>query len=108
MIASYLTLANATKLCPGRPSANAVWRWCRRGVRSRTGQIVRLDHIRVGGRIFTTEDALHRFFAAVSEADAPYFARPVPRLNELPEASTLGNIDQRLASANQALGDAGF
>ena len=65
----YISLAHAAKRCPGRPSANAVWRWCRRGVKSRSGERVSLEHIRVGGKIYTTVEALEHFFAAVTQAD---------------------------------------
>lgn len=69
----YLTLAQAAKLAPTRPSANAVWRWCRKGVLSRSGERVRLGHVRVGGRVFTTEADMQRFFSELAEADAEHF-----------------------------------
>ena len=59
---NHITLAEAAKLAPGRPSACAVWRWCRIGIKSRNGQRIRLEHIRAGGRIFTSETALAAFF----------------------------------------------
>ena len=107
MNVEHITLANAAKRCPGRPSANAVWRWCRTGIRSRTGLVVRLEHIRVGGRIFTTEDALNRFFAAVAQADEGYFlSREVTLHRPTPRRS--GDAEKRLALANKTLDDAGF
>ena len=27
----YMTLTQAAKLAPGRPSVNCIWRWCRKG-----------------------------------------------------------------------------
>ncbi len=33
----YITLTEATKIAPGRPSTNCIWRWCRRGVKGCTG-----------------------------------------------------------------------
>lgn len=47
----HLTLSQAARLAPGRPSANCVWRWCREGVKSKSGERVRLKHMRFGGRI---------------------------------------------------------
>ncbi len=70
----YLTLTEVAKLAPGRPTANAVWRWCRRGVLSRGGERVRLQHIRAGGQIFTTLDWLHEFGHKLAEADEQYFS----------------------------------
>ena len=39
-----ITLTEAAKITPGRPSTNCLWRWCRRGVLSRGGERVRLEH----------------------------------------------------------------
>lgn len=93
----YLTLAQAAKLAPGRPSSCAVWRWARRGVKSRSGRRVRLKHIRVGRRLFTTLVDLEHFFADVAAADCqgtgdrdPVSCRrtipPMPRSHEQVEA----------------------
>ena len=49
-----ITLAEAARIAPARPSTNCVWRWCRKGVLSRGGERIRLQHQRVGGIIFTT------------------------------------------------------
>ena len=78
----YITLSQAAKCSPGRPSSNAIWRWCRKGIKARSGQRVRLGHIRVGGKIFTTIQNLESFFAAVAEADKDYFDCPAttPRI----------------------------
>ena len=69
----HITLTQAANIAPGRPSANCVWRWCRRGVRSRNGERVRLQHLRIGGKIFTTARWLEEFGRALAEADARYF-----------------------------------
>jgi hypothetical protein len=69
----HITLTEAAKLTPGRPSTNCLWRWCRRGVLSRNGQRVRLEHVRIGGKIFTTAEWVERFGKALAEADASYF-----------------------------------
>ena len=68
-----ISLSNAAKRSPGRPSSNAVWRWCRRGIKTRSGARIHLEHIRVGGKIFTTAEALDRFFSAVAEDDVEHF-----------------------------------
>lgn len=72
----YITLTEAAKLVPGRPSGNCVWRWCRKGLKSRSGEQVRLLHIRIGGRIFTTAKDLDEFFTVLTESDGKHFARP--------------------------------
>ena len=72
-LSEFITLAEAAKLAPGRPSASAIWRWARRGIKSRTGVRIKLHHVRAGRRVFTTVADLRRFLAAVAEADSPYF-----------------------------------
>ena len=69
----HLTLSQAAKLAPGQPSSNCVWRWCRRGVLSRTGERVYLQHVRVGGKMYTRAEWLEDFGRTLAEADAEYF-----------------------------------
>lgn len=73
-----ITLTQAAKLAAGRPSTNCVWRWCHKGVLSRKGERIRLQHVRVGGKIFTTAAWLGEFGQRMAAADAEYFddARP--------------------------------
>jgi len=68
-----LSLSEAANVAPGRPTANCVWRWCRKGVLSRGGERIRLQHQRVGGMIFTTTAWLEEFGRALAEADSKYF-----------------------------------
>lgn len=70
---NYITLTEATRLAPGRPSVNCVWRWCRKGVLARSGERVRLQHVRIGGKLYTTADWLSQFGQALAAADASYF-----------------------------------
>lgn len=85
----YITLTEAAKIAPGRPSTNCIWRWCRRGVKARGGERVRLQHVRIGGMIYTTARWLKAFGRALAEADAKYFdlceaAVEAARAKELP------------------------
>jgi len=61
----------------GRPSANCIWRWCRKGVLSRAGKRVRLRHVRIGGKIFTEAEWLNEFGQSLA-ARKPTFL-PVER-----------------------------
>jgi hypothetical protein len=62
------TLSQASRLLPKlngkHPSPNAIWRWCRKGVGG-----VHLEHVRVGGRLFTSAEALKRFANLVAQRD---------------------------------------
>ncbi len=70
---AYIGLAQAARLAPTRPSPNAVWRWCRRGLVARSGERIKLRHVRVGGKLFTTAANLDQFFQQLADADAVHF-----------------------------------
>lgn len=66
----YITFEQAAEIAPTKPTSSAIWRWARRGLTSRSGEVVRLRHIRVGARLFTKAVWLDEFFAAMAESDA--------------------------------------
>lgn len=51
-----LTLAQATKAIPGRPSISTLYRWTQRGIEG-----VKLETIKLGGKRFTSKEAIRRF-----------------------------------------------
>jgi hypothetical protein len=72
---AYLTLTQAAQSLPGRPHVSALWRWCRRGVKARSGERVRLQHVRVGGKLYTTHAWIDAFGEQLASADAAFFDR---------------------------------
>src|SRR4051812_48707200 len=52
-----------------RIHTSTIWRWTKRGIRG-----VKLETIRIGGRTYTSTEALSRFFLVLSQADP----RPTP------------------------------
>jgi hypothetical protein len=80
----HITLTQAAQVAPGRPSTNCMWRWCRRGVLARSGQRIRLQHVRVGGKIFTTAAWLREFGQQLAEADRAYFESKLEKAQQLP------------------------
>ena len=68
-----ITLRDAAKITPKPIHPSAPWRWMRRGVLARNGERIYLEGIRVGGKLFTSEEAMQRFFVAVTEADDEHF-----------------------------------
>lgn len=56
-------LAAASEHIPGRPHINTVRRWANIGVQ-RGPRVVRLETIPVGGRLFTSREAIERFCQA--------------------------------------------
>lgn len=64
-----ITLANARTLLPGRPSIPTLWRWRSRGVRGRV-----LESVVIGGRVYTSREALRRF--TLNGSEEPGTPRP--------------------------------
>jgi hypothetical protein len=60
---TVISFAEASKLTPGRPHLSQIYRWSQAGLRG-----IKLDWIQVGGRRFTSREALDRFFAALTGA----------------------------------------
>ena len=63
---SALSLAQAADLLPpgrggARPTLGCVLRWVLKGAKSPSGELVRLEAIRLGGRWLTSREALQRF-----------------------------------------------
>ena len=102
----HITLTQAAKLAPGRPSSNCVWRWCREGVKAATGTRVRLKHVRFGSRIYTTRQWLNDFGLALAEADAAHFDRdaqlPAPEHEPSRWPSKRSRRASRLSGADEA------
>lgn len=97
-----LTLAEAARLTPGRPSANCLWRWCRRGVLVRDGLRIRLRHVRLGGRVFTTRAWLDEFGRELAEADRAYFEGRDAAARDLPPRDpALGSPRDRRRAARE-------
>ncbi len=59
--------AEATKKLPNGRHGNklhvsVLYRWANGGLRSKDGQVVRLEMVKIGGRAHTSQEALQRFF----------------------------------------------
>lgn len=88
-----ITLADATKILPGRPNITTIWRWRNRGCRG-----VKLETVLSDGRRFTSVEALHRFQERVTNvADG----QPV-------EARTPRQRERDVARAEKELAQAGW
>ena len=65
---ALITLTEAAKMLPRvggkRIHVCTIWRWCKKGLRG-----VNLDYLRVGSRVATSHEAMHRFFAALAQLD---------------------------------------
>jgi len=105
MTENFIDLTTAARRSPGRPSTCAVWRWARKGVKSRTGERIQLQHIRAGGKLFTTDAWLHDFFEAVANADRAHFnGEPIA----IPKPRTEKRRERQIESAESQLRAAGI
>jgi len=99
-----LTLAEASRRLPAvdgrRVSLTTLWRWCTKGV----GPVkVKLDHVRIGRRMCTTEEAVHRFMHECASA-AVEFHRPEPPIKVVfPRGRTEKQRDAAIARAEADL-----
>jgi hypothetical protein len=64
-------LSEAAAKIPTRPNVSTVWRWHNKGIKG-----IRLETIRIGGTIYTSDEAIARFLEAINEPAAP---APRPR-----------------------------
>ena len=67
----------AARRLPNRPHVSALWRWCRLGIRGRGGDRVRLEHTRIGMRLYDClrprSASLADFGRRLEEADREHF-----------------------------------
>jgi hypothetical protein len=100
-----LSLTEAARLLPcGRrnrkPHLSTLLRWVLTGAKSATGELVRLEALRLGGRWVTTREALQRFAERLTPSlyDPPD-AKQVPRLTKARQRAS-----ERAATALEKLG----
>lgn len=65
----YITLSQANLLLPIKLSVGTLWKWCRHGIRSKSGTRIRLRHSRFGGRIYTKAVWVEEFGERLAAAD---------------------------------------
>jgi hypothetical protein len=78
LTATYVLLSRAGHLLSTRPSPATLWRWAAKGVDG-----VQLETFKIGGRRYTTAEALERFVARLSASRPSGTPPPSPsRLEE--------------------------
>lgn len=99
-----LTLPRAARVLPGNPHASTLWRWCRKGVKTRAGHRIRLEHQRLGRTIYVTREAIDAFARALAAADMEQFdaEEAAPRMRSPAERR------RAVERANKGLAAAGW
>lgn len=92
-----ITFKEAISLLPKLPRSNklhisTLYRWSLSGLRSKDRAVVRLEVVKVGGSICTSQEALQRFFDRLT-GDTTVVTPPTPttreRLRQIQEAEEL-------------------
>jgi hypothetical protein len=99
----YITLSQAARRLPQRTHTAAVWRWCRRGILTRNGQRIYLDHVRLGGRIYVTPQAITTFGQQLALGDREHFRSPAANTRSIGRARSAQPADRRIDRASQNL-----
>ncbi len=105
---TVLSLSEAARLLPTRPHGSTLWRWARKGVKSRAGRRIRLEHIRIGHRVFTSIEALDRFVSAVADADVEHFELQTERSPVKLDRRSLAQKQRDMAEAEAELATEGI
>lgn len=63
--ANPIEISAAAAILPGRPSRKTVYRWTLKGCVADDGQRIVLESARIGGRRWTSREAIERFIAGM-------------------------------------------
>lgn len=101
MTDTLMSLSEAARTLPHRPTPSTLWRWCRKGIKG-----IHLEYLRLGGRIFVEPEALRRFGLAVAAAyndDLPDAQAP-PATHRGTRRRTPAEREEAAAAAVRKLG----
>ena len=85
-----VTIAEAVAFVPGKPNVATLWRWMHNGVRG-----IRLEAVPVGGRWFTSKEAIERFLAA----QAQRAGQKVTAIESAAQKASIAKAERKLAAA---------
>lgn len=86
-----LSATQAAHESQGRPHVSTIWRWINRGIRG-----VKLETVMVGGRRFTSREALERFHQRITATSA---GEPLPVRTTRQRARDIDQARRELADA---------
>ena len=88
---TLLTIREAPASIPGRPHISTAWRWILRGVGGR-----KLETVLVGGRRYTSKEAIERF---IEQGTAAANGEPVHTRTAKQRARAIAQAERELAAA---------
>ena len=95
--------AQLPRLSGRRIHVSTLWRWATKGIKG-----VRLDYIKMGGRLVTSVEAVARFAAKLTENDQKQAENDQPALQKARKKRTPTQHDRDVASARLELERAGI
>ncbi len=78
---TLIPLSEAPAEIPGRPSLCTLWRWRLKGVKGR-----KLESLALGGKIFTSREAIKRFVQHQGGTEASKISTPAKRERSIAQA----------------------
>jgi tRNA isopentenyl-2-thiomethyl-A-37 hydroxylase MiaE len=75
---------------------------------ARSGERIKLKHIRCGGKIFTTEANLDKFFQQLADADAVHFDDVPFQAPTVKAPRTASQRERGIAAAERELANSGL
>ena len=70
------------------PHPSVVFRWCKSGLRARSGERVFLEHARAGGGTVSSLEAVRRFFERLEDGERAAVPEAAPRASAAELAAT--------------------
>ena len=86
-----IAIKDAPKEIPCRPAVSTVWRWISNGVRGH-----KLDTVTIGGRRYTSQEAIERF---IEQGTAAANGEPVHTRTAKQRARAIAQAERELAAA---------
>jgi hypothetical protein len=104
-----IPLSQVSKVLKRKFQPSTIWRWCRDGIMTSTGQRVRLEHVRLGRGFFTSIARVQAFAEVLAqqtgdpedESNAVRGKGPQPKKN--PPLQSVAARRRSAASANRKL-----
>lgn len=94
-----ILLAQSPKHIPGRPNASTPYRWATEGVKvPGSDERIRLETIKVGGKRFTSLEAIQRFIERTTR-NSPGASAPVPRPTTRQREAAIRQAERELERA---------
>lgn len=81
----FFSAVEASRHIPGKPAYLTIYRWMVDGLKTRSGQLVFLDHQQVGRKRLTSIPMIQKFLSDIAAADSCGRRRQLHRIEAKPK-----------------------